>query len=275
MARIRTIKPEFWTNERLSALPEASHLLAAALLNYSDDEGFFNANVALVKSACSPLREPSTSIPESLGMLNQIGYLRFFDSADGRRYGQIVGFTNHQTINRASPSKIRPLLALPDNSVIVQGGVSDHSRQEWNGTGNREQGMVQGGDDTAGTADANGSEDGKQATSKATGGDYPESFEALWEAYPARGGRKRGKCKCFGIWRQAIRTAERQSLVEAARNYAASDDATRGFAKDPERFLAKDWWRDWVPAIVPQPRAPPPKAPPEVPHHIPKARFNA
>jgi hypothetical protein len=41
MGRIRTIKPEFWRSEDLCSLPEATHMLAAALLNYADDEGFF------------------------------------------------------------------------------------------------------------------------------------------------------------------------------------------------------------------------------------------
>ena len=61
MARIRTIKPEFWKHEDLSALPEITHMLAAALLGYADDEGYFNANPALVKSECLPLRESSVS----------------------------------------------------------------------------------------------------------------------------------------------------------------------------------------------------------------------
>ena len=69
MARIRTIKPEFWAHEDLSELPEATHMLAAALLNYADDEGYFNANPMLIKAACSPLREPSVSIQESLTLL--------------------------------------------------------------------------------------------------------------------------------------------------------------------------------------------------------------
>jgi hypothetical protein len=56
MARIRTIKPEFWRHEDLSALPEATHMLAAQLLNYADDYGYFNANPALIKAEVSPLR---------------------------------------------------------------------------------------------------------------------------------------------------------------------------------------------------------------------------
>lgn len=130
------------------------------------------------------------------------------------------------------------------------------------------------------TAKATGSEDGSsdgecatdKATSKANGKGYPAQFEEFWNCYPARGGRRRGKRECWSLWVQAIREAERQPLIEATRQYAASDEVARGFARDPKRFLAKDWWRDWLPAVSALPRQPP-KPPPEVPHHIPKARF--
>ena len=72
MGRIRTVKPEFWTNEALSASSAETHLLAAALLNYADDEGYFNANPGLVKAACSPLRESSVSTHAQLRRLAEI-----------------------------------------------------------------------------------------------------------------------------------------------------------------------------------------------------------
>lgn len=109
MARIRTIKPEFWKHEDLSELPEATHMLAAALLNYADDEGYFNANPMLIKAACLPLREPSVSIQESLTLLSNIGYIRLGVAPDGKRYGHIVAFLAHQRVSRPTPSKIKTL----------------------------------------------------------------------------------------------------------------------------------------------------------------------
>ena len=44
MARIRTIKPEFWRDELLAGISAEAALLAIGLLNHCDDEGFFNAN---------------------------------------------------------------------------------------------------------------------------------------------------------------------------------------------------------------------------------------
>jgi hypothetical protein len=118
MARIRTIKPEFWKHELLSELPESTHMLAAALINYSDDEGYFNANPKLIKAECFPLREPSVSVPESLRSLQAIGYLEFGTGNDGRRYGRIVKFDEHQRVSHPTPSKIKDCVTLWDDSGI-------------------------------------------------------------------------------------------------------------------------------------------------------------
>ena len=106
MARIRTIKPEFWAHEELSSLPESVHILAAALLNYADDDGYFNANHQLVKAVCFPIREPSVTIHVGLRELSRIGYIYTGIGSDGKNYGRIVKFKEHQVINKPTKSKI-------------------------------------------------------------------------------------------------------------------------------------------------------------------------
>ena len=133
MARIRTIKPEFWSHEDLSALPEATHLLAAALLNYADDEGYFNANTALIKASCSPLREPSVSIHESLKHLSNIGYLQFGSADNGKRYGRIVKFGDHQRVNRPTESKIKELRIVYESSLSAHAHLTEPSPPEGKG----------------------------------------------------------------------------------------------------------------------------------------------
>lgn len=143
MARIRTIKPEFWADEDLSELPVETHMLAAALLNHADDEGYFNANPKLVKAQCCPLRDDSVSVQESLKMLSEIGYLQIGNGADGKRYGRIRNFTKHQKINRPSASKISEQTITWENSVNPHGVGGEDSPPEGNrdqGTGIREQG---------------------------------------------------------------------------------------------------------------------------------------
>jgi hypothetical protein len=137
MARIRTIKPEFWRHEELSALPEATHMLAAALLNYCDDEGYFNANEKLVQAECSPLREPSVSTHDSLTALANIGYVALGTAPDGKRYGRVLNFGEHQRINRKTPSKIKNIEVVWEPSVSPHTQLSESSHPEGKG---REQG---------------------------------------------------------------------------------------------------------------------------------------
>ena len=143
MARIRTIKPEFWEHEDLSELPEATHMLAAALLNYADDEGYFNANPMLIKAACSPLREPSVSIPESLTLLSNTGYIRLGVAPDGKRYGHVVAFLVHQRVNRPTPSKIKTLEIAWEESGIAHPQLTEPSPPE--GKGRERKGKEEGG----------------------------------------------------------------------------------------------------------------------------------
>jgi hypothetical protein len=130
VARIRTIKPEFWKHEDLSALPEPTHMLAAALLNHADDEGYFNANPGLVKSECCPLREPSVSIQDSLISLVKIGYLALYKGTDGKRYGKVVTFDDHQRVNRPTASKIKPLCTVIEDSLNGHAYLTEPSPPE-------------------------------------------------------------------------------------------------------------------------------------------------
>jgi len=135
MGRIRTIKPEFWRHEALSELPAETHMLAAALLNYADDEGYFNANPKLVQAECFPLRDLSVTVQDSLTDLASAGFIEVGTGEDGRRYGRIPTFLTHQVVNRPKASKIKPLqIAWNDH-----GQITDPSPPE-QGTGNREQG---------------------------------------------------------------------------------------------------------------------------------------
>ena len=209
MARIRTIKPEFWAHEDLSALPEATHMLAAALLNYADDEGYFNANPGLVRAACSPLREPSVPIPVSLQELSNVGYLRFGTGADGKRYGHVVTFEEHQTISKKKTSKIKKVGIVWDEDGNSPGPVPDTSRGE-QGTGNREQGTPPSGD--AGASPGNGVDLKKQVFDLGVGwlGDHAGLNERQARTLLGKWCREHGD----GATLEALNFAARDSPVD-------------------------------------------------------------
>lgn len=180
MARIRTIKPEFWSHEGLSLLPESTHMLAAALLNYADDEGYFNANPGLIKAACSPLREPSVNTLESLRSLQAEGYIVLGNGPDGRRYGRIVNFSDHQKISHPAKSKIAKLSITWDdlqNPQEILQSTPESLRPE-QGTGNGERGT---GNGERGTGNS-GSLTLTGAAKKKSPAKLPKT-SAIWDAY--------------------------------------------------------------------------------------------
>jgi len=132
VARIRTIKPEFWQDEDLACVSESACLLAIGLLNHSDDEGYFRANPALVKAAVFPFRDHSLNIHGMFSELSNIGYLELFEGSDGKQYGYITGFTKHQKVNRGKDSKIKPLRQFTETSVTNHGSITPGKEQ---GTG--------------------------------------------------------------------------------------------------------------------------------------------
>jgi hypothetical protein len=145
--RIRTIKPEFWTSEKLSAVPAETALLAIALLNYSDDEGYFNANPKLIQAALFPLRDLPQTIPVMLQDLCSIGFISVRTATDQRAYGVVTNFCDHQVINKPRDSALKalfescstgeaaPEVALPDASGSTPGGKEGKGREQGTGKG--------------------------------------------------------------------------------------------------------------------------------------------
>lgn len=150
MPRIRTIKPEFWRNKSLAALPPFTRLVAIALLNMADDEGYFEADVALIRGDVFPFEEDCVSIHGALSELSRIGYVELRESSNKGQVGLILAFQKHQVINRPTPSKIRDFFeespvksnekrdSLNTHGVLTEGSLLE--REQGIGTGNREQG---------------------------------------------------------------------------------------------------------------------------------------
>lgn len=139
--RIRTIKPEFWKHFRMSKLSAEARLLAIGLLNFADDEGYFQAHPALIRGELMPFAEKTSHIPKLLTDLEGIGYLRLYQSDKGEPMGHIVNFLVHQRINRPTQSRhSRATHAqLTESSVSTHAQLTDDSLLEWKGNKEREE----------------------------------------------------------------------------------------------------------------------------------------
>ena len=127
--RIRTIKPEFWYDEDLSGISETAVLLAIGLLNYADDEGYFNANEELIKAALFPLRKLSKPVERALSELESIGWVALYDGGDGKSYGCVSNFRAHQVISHPRASRIKDK-CVERNAVVKEVAVKKRPAQQ-------------------------------------------------------------------------------------------------------------------------------------------------
>ena len=146
MPRIRTIKPEFWRNKALAQQKEFTRLLAIALLNMADDEGYFEADEALIRGDVFPFEKDCRRIHGGLSELSRIGYVAIFEHSTKGKIGLVIAFQKHQVINRPTPSKLKQFAeesqgkaAGNRDSGRTHGGLTEDSVLEREqGTGNRE-----------------------------------------------------------------------------------------------------------------------------------------
>ncbi len=114
MARIRSIKPGFFTSEDVSELPLRARLTWIGLWTHCDDQGRAKDNVKLIKAAVWPLDDVSLrEVEDDLATLAAHGRIVRYE-VDGRRYLVVVNWHDHQKPNRPTPSKLpAPPASLP------------------------------------------------------------------------------------------------------------------------------------------------------------------
>lgn len=121
MARIRSIKPEFWTDERLTECSMSARLLFVGLLNFADDNGNQVYSAKRIKMQVFPADSVDTQplIEELIAHGLVIEY-----SVSGEKYLNIKGFKKHQVINRPSKTAIPPM-PITDDSLSTPAVVTD------------------------------------------------------------------------------------------------------------------------------------------------------
>lgn len=111
MARIRTVKPEFWEDETIGTLSRDARLLFIATFNMADDEGLLRWTVAYIKAQAFLYDEDmgAARVNELMGELVTSGVVYPYRGGKSQQQlGMIVNFHKHQRVNRPQPSKLPP-----------------------------------------------------------------------------------------------------------------------------------------------------------------------
>lgn len=102
MPRNRTIKPSFWTDEKVVQLSIPSRLLFIGMWNFSDDSGSIEYSPPQIKMRILP--SDAVDVVPLINELITTGLIQEYQ-IDGKKYLKIPTFTKHQVINK--PSKTR------------------------------------------------------------------------------------------------------------------------------------------------------------------------
>jgi len=108
MARIRTVKPEFWESETVGCLTFGARLLFLASLNLADDEGLLRWNTSYLSSHAFMYDDIDPKTVEKWMKELEDGELVFAYKAGktNQSLGWMPNFLKHQVINRPQPSKL-------------------------------------------------------------------------------------------------------------------------------------------------------------------------
>ena len=120
MARIRTIKPEFFTSLTLAKVSRPARLTFIGLWTYCDDEGRGRAEPRLIKAAVWPLDDDyaACDVEADLAELAAAGLIQRY-TQDGAHYLAIRNWAEHQKIGHPTPSRLPPPPARRSGDVPV------------------------------------------------------------------------------------------------------------------------------------------------------------
>ncbi|VIO80080.1 hypothetical protein [Bradyrhizobium ivorense] len=124
MARIRSIKPEFWTSEQVVECSPIARLLFIGIWNFADDAGRIPASPRTLKLQIFPGDDfSSETIRGMVDELSANGLVVRYE-VDGKEFLQVTGW-HHQKIDKPQPPKYpSPPRTVGDRSPNIRRMVS-------------------------------------------------------------------------------------------------------------------------------------------------------
>jgi hypothetical protein len=152
VARIRSIKPEFFTSETIGGLDRGTRLTFIGVWTYVDDNGVGVDNARLINAAVYPLEDDPTEALrrtlEDLRRLAEVGLIQRYE-VHGKRYLFVSTWDEHQQIShprktrfpRPEPGVTCTYIDTPETLRRNAGAAPAILRPE-QGAGSREQGTA-------------------------------------------------------------------------------------------------------------------------------------
>lgn len=126
MARIRTIKPEFFTDEKVGSVSRDARLLFVGAWVFADDYGTLDRSAKQLKAQIFPYDD--LDCDPLVDELLHVGLLAEYE-VDCKTYLIIPGFSTHQRVDKPS----NPRRPLPDDSQSSLGTLGEPSQSPRSG----------------------------------------------------------------------------------------------------------------------------------------------
>lgn len=106
VARIRSIKPQFWGDDKIARVSRDARLLALGLISMADDDGRFLASHSSICGYVYPHDSiKPASLTKWLNELQSVGLVHLYE-VNGLHYGCFPSYRNHQRISHPQPSSL-------------------------------------------------------------------------------------------------------------------------------------------------------------------------
>lgn len=264
MARIRTIKPEFWSDEKLGEASDVVRLTFLALISMADDYGRVVDNPKQVEAFAFPWHDRSRDIRDSLATLSRMGRIRRGTSTSGQAIIELVHWDRHQRVDKPNKAAALPAIATTDASETrattddaeIRECVANDSRMSREPVSNESRRIST---TTSTTIYTTTNDLLRPGSAHAERPSVTHEFEAAWRAYPRRPNNSRAKAlRAYLARRKAGVTAD--ELLAGVQAYAGFVEQQRiepRFIKQAATFFGPD--RHWAEEY----HAPPPLSPGE------------
>lgn len=230
MGRIRTVKPEWATDEKMKGASDEARVLSIGLITRADDYGNGEAGDLIIAGALWSALDPLEALAKAsraIRELVEIGFVEVY-KVSGQSYFHIAKWSEHQRVDK--PGK--PLFPGPQRADKT---LANDSREI---PGTARESLAPDHDLRPTTYDHDLS---------CSSGDERERFDfaAVYAHYPRKVGKSRGLSLC----RSKVKSQAKYETILAAaeemgRLWARASKDRMGFCPQFDTWVSKDRWLD-------------------------------
>ena len=238
MARIRSVKPEFWIDEKLAiSTSRDARLIYIGLWNLADEHSRVRGSSAYLKGQLFAYDDDLT--PSTLGrLIDELeaasAVVRYV--ADGETYLYLPKLARHQ---RLEPDKVPSRLPAPPPELVEAEPCADLSAPDPDESAPREEdhALLY----VAGSREHVAGSRGKEPRAlRDASAQADAAFDEFWKRYP----RREAKAAARKAWDKAIKRANPGEIWAGAERYRDDPGREQKFTAHAATWLNADRWTD-------------------------------